>query len=577
LSIIALLPTNPTCYGGNNGVINVLASGMSPLQYSINDTTFGTGFQFSNLTSGTYLVTVKDGNGCTKTSPTVIASPSPIDISASITGVVGLTPGNIKIITINNGTAPYQFSINGGVSWQSDSTFANLNGGAYTITTSDASCSHDTILIVPSGDTLNVITVITNIKCFGDTTGIISMTMGDANYKNHLVFLIQGPDTVPATVANDAFTSPELPGGNYLITVNDAAGAVYQKVVTILEPGKLVINGEVTNASCNFHTVDGSITTAVNGGTLPYSYSWNTGSILSSLTSLNTGHYSLTVTDANTCSATEAFTVNANDSVFASAGKTAQICQGVPYKLMADSGVNYFYSWTPLTGLSNSTIQDPLLTTNTDGRYQVTVSDAQGCVDTASVLITVYPTYNISVGYVTASGFEATHELYVDINKPVKLEVLPDSFASYKWSPSTYLDNPSIQIPTATITETNPVSYVVTTTTNSGCTKEDSITINVRSHCAIPSGFTPYTGTSKPENQVWTIECAVGYPNILVEVYNRWGQLVYMSTGYDNQSKVFTGKRNGSYLPAGTYYYIIDFKDGTPPEKGSVTIVSTGK
>lgn len=111
--------------------------------------------------------------------------------------------------------------------------------------------------------------------------------------------------------------------------------------------------------------------------------------------------------------------------------------------------------------------------------------------------------------------------------------------------------------------------------TSNGCQQSDSIDIIVRSHGLIPTGI--YPGSKHYEDQVWFLEKAPDYPDILVEVYNRWGELVYMSTGYDNSTRVFDGKRNGYYLPAGTYYFVIDFKDGTTPETGSVTIVSTGK
>ncbi len=579
LKIFSLIPSSPTCYGGNNGVLSVVASGMAPLQYSLNGGAYGPGFEFSNLTAGNYLVSVEDTNGCKKTSATILTGPSPISITASITNVMGLVRGSIKVVTVTGGTPPYQFSIDGGTTWQSDSTFSNLNGGIYTLTTEDASCSHDTTLVIASGDTLNVIPVVTNIKCFGDSTGIISLTMGDTHYTNPLLFLIQGPDTIE-TSGNDSWTSPDLPGGTYLVTVEDATGAEYQHVIIIQEPAPLTVNGTVVNTSCNFASVNqtfGSITLVVQGGTTPYNYLWNNGLTLPSLTGLSTGYDTVTVTDANSCTVKEAFTVNANDTLIASAGKPATICQGSPYQLNASGSPGDSWSWTPITGLSSSVIQNPVLTTDKGGVYQVTLTDAKGCVDTASVTISVYPQFNLRVGVETSKGFTLTSNIYVDLNKAVQLEALPDSFSSYQWVPSTYLDNPTSRTPVATFTgkDGNDSIYKIIATDANGCVQEDSIIILVRSHGLIPTGI--YPGSAIREDQVWWLEMGPAYPNILVKVYNRWGELVYISTGYDNVTKVFDGKVNGRYLPVGTYYYVIDFKDGTTPETGSVTIVSAGK
>ena len=574
-------PTNPTCFNGNNGSIRVTATGIPQLQFSINDSAYSTNFQFFNLSAGNYLISVMDGNGCQKTTEKLLVDPKPIDITASITNIIGFAKGSIQILTVKNGIPPYQFSINGGSTWQSDSTFSNLNAGIYTITTQDSNyiCSHDTSLRVKSGDTLFVVPVVTNINCFGDSSGIISLTMGDTIYTNPLTFIIKGPgsDSIVA-VANDAYIFPNLPGGNYLVTVTDAKGAEYLNIITIKEPQKLVIIGDVADASCNYQKSDGSITTIINGGTAPYSYLWNNSSATDSLTGIPMGHYTLFVIDADSCRASQAFTVNAKDTLKVSAGPSAQICQGVPYQLNASGSAGYSWSWTPLTGLSNSFIQNPMLTTTSNGRYQVAVTDTQNCTDTASVLIAVYTNYNLQVGIETSTGFKAINKDFVDVNIPVQLEALPDSFNSYQWTPTTYLDNPASRTPIINVKSVpsgDSIEYVLVAETSNGCQQSDSIDIIVRSHGLIPTGI--YPGSKHYEDQVWFLEKAPDYPDILVEVYNRWGELVYMSTGYDNSTRVFDGKRNGYYLPAGTYYFVIDFKDGTTPETGSVTIVSTGK
>jgi gliding motility-associated-like protein len=85
----------------------------------------------------------------------------------------------------------------------------------------------------------------------------------------------------------------------------------------------------------------------------------------------------------------------------------------------------------------------------------------------------------------------------------------------------------------------------------------------------IPTGFTP---NNDGINDYWEIDNAMAYPNMIVQVFNRWGTVVYTSKGYDNATKRFDGYRNGRPLPTGTYYYVITIKD-LPPYTGTVTIV----
>jgi gliding motility-associated-like protein len=85
----------------------------------------------------------------------------------------------------------------------------------------------------------------------------------------------------------------------------------------------------------------------------------------------------------------------------------------------------------------------------------------------------------------------------------------------------------------------------------------------------IYSGFTP---NDDGVNDFWDIDDILYYPNATVKVFDRWGRVVFSSVGYADDQR-WDGKYKGKDLPIGTYYYIIDLKDGSPPYKGPVTIV----
>ncbi|HMG08032.1 MAG TPA: gliding motility-associated C-terminal domain-containing protein, partial [Mucilaginibacter sp.] len=83
----------------------------------------------------------------------------------------------------------------------------------------------------------------------------------------------------------------------------------------------------------------------------------------------------------------------------------------------------------------------------------------------------------------------------------------------------------------------------------------------------IPNTFSP---NGDGRNDLWDIEALVTYPQSLLTVYNRYGQQVFRSIGYDHP---WRGTYNGTILPPGTYYYVIDLKSGAPLLAGWVQII----
>ncbi len=143
------------------------------------------------------------------------------------------------------------------------------------------------------------------------------------------------------------------------------------------------------------------------------------------------------------------------------------------------------------------------------------------------------------------------------------------------WTPSLGLDDPTIQAPLLTAIQTT--TYVVTYTDTQGCSNSDSVVINVTEVNKLDpiKGFSP---NNDGVNDYWRIRGASNFPNNEVNVFNRWGNLVFKETGYDNLTKVFDGRSNqldtwgSNELPEGTYYYTIDPGDGSEAISGSVVL-----
>ena len=136
---------------------------------------------------------------------------------------------------------------------------------------------------------------------------------------------------------------------------------------------------------------------------------------------------------------------------------------------------------------------------------------------------------------------------------------------TYKWSPSTALDRDDILNPSASPVE--DITYTLTVTSKGGCVFMDEVNVVVLKTPVIPNAFTP---NSDGVNDEWNIKHLESYPDVTVEVYNRFGNKVYTSVGY---TEAWKGKFNGDDLPVGTYYYIINPKNGRDTVSGAVTII----
>jgi gliding motility-associated-like protein len=136
---------------------------------------------------------------------------------------------------------------------------------------------------------------------------------------------------------------------------------------------------------------------------------------------------------------------------------------------------------------------------------------------------------------------------------------------SYVWSPAIALSNPALLQPNAS--PVDDITYTLTATSGEGCKASDGISIKVLKTLHIPNAFSP---NGDGIHDRWEIKYLNTYPGATVEVYNRYGQLVYRSAGY---SQSWDGTFNGNALPVGTYYYIINPKNGRSQMSGYVDII----
>jgi gliding motility-associated-like protein len=123
---------------------------------------------------------------------------------------------------------------------------------------------------------------------------------------------------------------------------------------------------------------------------------------------------------------------------------------------------------------------------------------------------------------------------------------------TYLWTPDVYIFGDSTLMPT--VSPPADITYTLTVTSSDGCSSKDSMNVMVLKTPLIPNAFSP---NGDGINDRWMINYLNSYANVTVQVFNRYGQQVFSSTGYNNP---WDGTLNGTPLPVGTYYYIIDRK-----------------
>ncbi len=306
--VINTTETDATCFGAEDGAIQVVASGgAGTLAYSID---FGITYQSSNvfedLGAGTYVVVVRDAGGCLSNQAVRINQPAKINISL---GVLNVTCRNAEdgaiAVTAWGGTGALQYSLDGN-NYQSSNVFSDLSGGGYIVRVKDANnCIElqNTLVVEPAQ--LNAVEAISNVSCAGGENGVIDLTVSGGTLPYSIIW------------SNSATTEDNfnLSEGNYTVYISDANGCLFSESYAVTEPANpIIINGVVADATDSI-ALNGAIDITVTGGTSPYSFTWSNGATTQDVNGLAAGNYSVTVEDANNCVTSNSFTVAGYTSV----------------------------------------------------------------------------------------------------------------------------------------------------------------------------------------------------------------------------------------------------------------------
>ena len=308
-----------------------------------------------------------------------------------------------------------------------------------------------------------------------------------------------------------------------------------------------------------------SIGVTTSGGTAPYSFDWDGPNGFDAQTediaNLAPGGYTITMTDDNGCTITQTITVDALVTVVADAGADLTECSGVDLTLDGSQSTGAVtYQWFDAQNNVIGTDAVITLTGLSPGTYTFTLLVADGpCTSTDQVTITILDLPIADAGPDQAIFLSETATLGGNPTGPAG--------STFVWQPDDVLSSGSVANPIAD-PEESTWFYVFVTAPN-GCSAIDSVLITVVPEIVVPNGFTP---NGDGWNDAWVIDFIDLFPECEVEVYNRWGDILFRSVGYKTP---WDGRYNGGFVPVGTYYYVVKLNDPRFPEPytGPLTVI----
>ncbi len=514
------------------------------------------------LCAGAYAVTVTDGNGCTRDVTFNIGQGQPIVPGLFVTGETCAGPCNgTAISTPDGGQGPYQFL------WQPEpgagqgtAIASGLCEGDYTVTITDQSgCDTTEVVTIAPYVPVDPGAVIGDAGCPGSCDG--SVLLDPTGGIGSLSF-IWSP--VPAN-GQGASSATGLCAGDITVTVTDAALCATTYTYTIGSPAPwLVIVDEVVPATCT-NSADGSIAVTTGGATPPLTFQWSGPggyqSISEDISGLAPGDHALVVTDANGCDTTVVVNVPVINPLLADAGPDRRVCAGVEVLLEGVSNVpGVSFQWTDDQGRVLGDQPTIALGDLPIGPNTITLTVTDGaCTVTDQVIIDVLELPFAQAGDDRSIFLGATTTLGGAPSGP------PGSV--FSWSVDTTLS--AIDVPNPAASPTLTTWYTLTVVAPNGCQDTDSVLVRVLPELVIPSGFSP---NGDGWNDAWIIDLIDLFPECEVEIYNRWGEMLFRSVGYKTP---WDGRYNGGPVPVGTYYYIVKLNDPEYPDAytGPLTVI----
>jgi gliding motility-associated-like protein len=537
--------TNPPCTGINNGTLTVTpTSGSGPYSYRLNGGAVQNNGTFSGLGPGAYSIDFTDNIGCTGNIVVTLVPTAPIGVTAVVQNAncFGEANGSI-ILNATGGTAPYNFSNDGGANFQPTGNFNTLPANTYNMRISDFNgCRKDTVITITEPPLLTASAAAVAATCNGND-GSITITAGGGS-PGYSYSIDNGLNYLP----NNVFITSPGTYNNILVKDSHGCTATTNSVIALIDTMRLELGPDTT--ICEWSSV--TLIPQTNAQT--NLYKWSPDIDLSDTAAANpvaSPHYDvkyyLTAT-WGACQRTDSITVHVKLKPIANAGPDTLICYRSPATLMGSvirvSGPVSFL-WSPPDRLFPPNSAVTLAQPDTTQQYVLEVSDNYGCnfkvYDT--MLVTMLPPVAADAGRDTVAVEGVPHQLF------------GGGGLTYVWTPAGPLDNPFSQNPKATIYSDQ--SFTVYVQDIAGCLGSDQVNIKVYKGPTyyLPNAFSP---NGDGLNDVFRPQPVGIEKTDYFRIFNRYGELLYETKEY---RRGWDGTYRGKKQDQGTYVWMIKGMD----------------
>ena len=486
---LTVTPVNADCNNNFGSASVSVSSGQSPFVFTINTippqtsgSIFQNNYNFTNIPVGDYIATVQDANNCSTTMSFTIEGSSSLMLALFKTDATCNQNNGSASAVVTGGAPPITFLWETGASTE---TITNLQPGTYSITVTDINqcIAIDSITINASDGPAIIITKMDATCGNSDGSASVQITGGMSPYD-----ILWSNGEITSTING-------LAQGIYSVTVTDNNNCVVTGDVTINSENGPTLNITKTDASCDL--TNGTATITIDGGATPYIIDWSNGENTLSIQGLIPGLYSVTVTDAAGCQASEMITINSVpgpnvtiDVTDANCGQndgsaTAVVSSGLP---------PFTYLW------SNGSL-DSSITGVIAGQYTVTVTDANDCIDIETATINSAGGPLVEITKTDANCGQSNGSAISNVT----LGAIP---YKYLWSNGSMDSSISSVIAgeyTVTVTDANGCVVIATTTINSTGGPSVEITI-INAICGQSNGSAAAIVTlgAEPYKFIWS-------------------------------------------------------------------------
>lgn len=571
----------PSC--GNDGCINLdILGGVPPFQITWNNgpgPVFTSDFEISICTfaQGVYNMTIADnaGNAFTLTGinvpgldPALVSTNDVNPNGASSNGSITLTP------VPDTTTMTYLWE-GSGVNGLTTNTVTQLDSGHYQVTVTNVNSGCQSVYefdLEREWPPMEASSQVTKPTCSYSANGVIVLTVEGGNPV--YTYAWTGPN---GPISNNSPTLNNVEPGSYSVTVTDLEGTTTTTSTVVTPQSQLTVtNVNVTSNYGGFPVsgadeCDGVANVVFNGGVGVTNIMWSNNVTTALNTSLCAGPYTVIVTDAVGCTSSWSSELPSPPAIASAVQVDSISCHGErdgAASVFVSGGIApYIAKWStgqtdqiPVSGGLTQALNLP------GGDYTITVTDNLGATKVFEVTVPEPAEISIEFASVEPTNFTSCDgELIAQA---------PGAVAPITYTWSSNLGHSGDSQRAEELCAGEIVTFVLYDANGCAGVGVDTVAFPEDGCLQVRPVLTP--GDQDGNNDFLLITCIENGPNS-IEIYNRWGQLVFETTNYDNSTNNWKGtSKSGQPLAAGVYYYVLNFTDpvlGLTQRKGHINLL----